>query len=340
MRVDIHNHFLPPRYFEKLDELGGFDRLESLAPYGRLVGELATFQFKDGEAAFIEARIADMDRCNVDVMVACVGAIHPYFSDEASSVTAARFANTMLQEAVAMGNGRISAFGCLPLPHPHAAVSEVAFCIDECRFPGVNLGCSADGKALDAPEFEDMWAALDERRATVYLHPGTAPLMGAGGSEFGLAPSFGGPTELSFALTRLVLRGVTLRHPNVRIIGGVLGGTLPYLADRFIAHIRLTNPGLFKKLDGVMPHLRKFWYDTNFEDPNAFETFRRSIGVDRLVLGSDAPRMKVSKAVQVIEDSELLSTDEKAQILDRNGAIAIGAVAPEQTANVASAFQS
>lgn len=329
MRVDVHNHFLPPRLFAKVgDELGGYDRLESLVPYGPIVGHVAELLYANGEQEFLDQRIADMDSCGVEVMVASVGAIQPYFAEPADAAAAARFTNTMLHDAVTMGRGRISAFGSLPLPHPDAAVAEVAFCLDECGFPGVNLGCSALGEALDAPHLDEVWAALDDRGATVYLHPGTAPLMGVGAGEFRLAASFGGPTELSFALARLVLCEVTTRHPNVRIIGGLMGGTISYLADRFIDHLRLTDRALHDRLDGVLPHLRRFWYDTSFEDPFAFDTFRRTIGVDRLVLGSDAPRQPTSTAVRLIDDSPLLSPDEKSRILDHNGAEATGLAAP------------
>lgn len=323
MRIDVHSHYTPPRFFDKLGELGGFEQLEALRPYGAFASAYAAHLFPEGEQAFIAKWTADMDARGVDAMVMSVG-LQPYFPEEKSAVIAARYSNEMLRDAVSMGAGRLMAFGCLPLPHADAAVQEIAFCLDESGFAGINLGCSADGRPLDDPAYDAVWAALNERAATVYLHPGTTPTMGVGSGDFQLGPSFASPTELALAMSRLVLSKLTVKYPDVRIIGACLGGSIPHFAERLFTHLKLVHSGLYEELDGVLPHLRRFWYDTGIEDSYAYDAVRRTLGVDRLVLGSDCPRMPVSEAVDRITSSDLLTADEKTQILDRNGAEALG----------------
>jgi predicted TIM-barrel fold metal-dependent hydrolase len=324
MRIDFHSHYLPPRYFEQMDKLGVSDRIESVAHYGPLLSQAAQRQFAAGEAAFIADWVANMDTCGVDLAVTSIGGAQPYLGDRAPAVSLTRFANAMLRDAVEWGNGRIAAFGSLPLPHPQPALEEITFCLDECGFTGINLGCSADDLPLDDPRFDEVWAALDERRAIVYIHPGTKPAVGVGTRDFSLTPYFGGPTEMAVALCRLVLTKLTTRYPNVRIIGSVLGGTIPYLAPRFDDRVRQSYPELHDELGGVLTHLRRFWYDTSFEDTAALSAVRRTLGIDHLVLGSDAPRMPFSAAVELIADSEFLSDTEKTRILDHNGSLALG----------------
>ncbi|MFH8559448.1 amidohydrolase family protein [Streptomyces sp. NPDC017988] len=320
MRIDFHGHFLPPRFFERMEALDARHRAESFAYWGPLLERGAHRQFRDGEHAFLENWINEMEEGGVDLTIASVGAVQPYFEDRAAAVAAARGANELLQEAVAHGQGRIAAFGSLPLPHTAAALREIAFCLDQCRFPGVNLGCSAGGLPLDAPEFDAMWEALDARSAVVFLHPGTTPCMGVGSADHGLAPALIGPTEVGVALCRLVAARIPLRYPRVRVVAAVTGGTLPLLARHWDAILRASRPDLYEELGGAMGHLRGFWYDTSLqEDPRIFDIVRGSVGVDRLVLGSDTPRAPVAAAVEFITTSALLDSAEKKQILDANG---------------------
>ncbi|WP_371775723.1 amidohydrolase family protein [Streptomyces sp. NBC_01438] len=321
MRIDFHSHFLPPSFFERMEALDARSKVESYAYWGPLLARGAQRQFRDGERAFLEKWIEEMEAGRVDLTIASVGAVQPYFAERAAAVAAARFANDVLRKAVAQGQGRIAALGSLPLPHPQAALEEIAFCLDECRFPGVNLGCSAGGLPLDSPEFDAVWEALDARSAIVFLHPGTTPCVAVGSGDFGLAPALVGPTEVGVALCRLVAARIPLRYPRVRVVAAVTGGTVPLLARHWDAVLRATQPGLYEELGGAMRHLRGFWYDTSLqEDPRIFDAVRGSVGVDRLVLGSDTPRAPVAETVGFITSSPLLNDVEKAQILDRNGA--------------------
>jgi len=321
VRVDVHSHFLPPRYFSEMARLGAPDRVESFSVYTPMLANVAESQFAAGEQAFIDGLIEQMDRCDVDLAVLSIGALQPYFPDHQAATSAVRYANTMLAEAVAMGGGRLAAFGSVPLPHAAAACDELAYCLDELGFAGVNLGCSADGRPLDDPAFADLWAAADERGATVFLHPGTTPKMAVGSADFHLAPDFCSPTEMAVALCRLVVSKITSRHPRVGYIAGTTGGTLPYLARRFDRGLMHSHPELHAELGGVINQLQKLWYDTSMiEDPQVLDVARASVGVDRLVLGSDIPRGPLAEAVDFIANSDRLTAPEKTQILDCNAA--------------------
>ncbi|MFB8003708.1 amidohydrolase family protein [Nocardia sp. NPDC056000] len=325
MRIDFHSHYLPPRFFDTMDSLDARARVDSFAHYGAHLTAAARRQFAAGDAAFIERWIGDMDSAGIDLTVMSVGAVQPYFPDAGSGITATRYANEMMREAVTAGAGRLGAFGSLPLPHIAATLAEIDFCFDECGFRGVNLGPSVAGRPLDAPEFDDIWAALNERSATVFLHPGATPQMAPGSAEFMLTPAFCGPTEMAIALCRLVAAKVPLRFPNVRVIGGITGGTIPYLFGRWDRGLRAADPELHAELGGVLGQLRRFWYDTSLiEDPYLFGTMRDSLGLDRLVLGSDTPREPATVAVDLVRNAEQLTAAEKTAILDSNGAAAYG----------------
>ena len=325
MRVDVHTHFLPPAFFDLMADHGAERSVDSFQVFGPMLRGSSERLFAAGPDAVIEDWAAQLDHVGFDLAVISLGALQPYFPQRSSGTTVARRANLMLYEAVRDSGGRLAAFGSLPLPHVDASLAELRFCLDECGFAGVSLGTSACGRPLDAPEFDDLWALLDERRATVFIHPGTTPSMGAGSADFHLAPDFCSPTETALALCRLVVGGVSTRHPDVRIVAAAMGGSLPFFAHRFDTGMRRSHPELYEELGGVLPQLRRFWYDTSMiEEPRALDSVRHSLGVDRLVFGSDLPRGPLSDVVDFVMSAPQLSDAEKTQILDVGGADALG----------------
>lgn len=324
MRVDVHAHYLPPPFFNLMDEVGAGDTLESYSVFGPMLRAGAERLYAAGSDAVIDNWIDQMNNAGVDLTVLSIGALQPYFADERTARYVTRQANTMLHEAVRQGQGRLAAFGSLALPHVSASLDELRFCLDECRFAGINLGTSAGGRPLDAPEFDDLWAALDERQATVFIHPGTTPHMGVGAAEFHLAPDFCSPTETALALCRLVVGKVASRYPHVQIIAAAMGGSLPFFAHRFDEGMRRSHADLYAEVGGVLPALQRFWYDTSMiDEPYVFDAVRHSLGVDRLVLGSDLPRGPLADVVDFVASSPLLSEEEKTNILDAHGANAL-----------------
>jgi predicted TIM-barrel fold metal-dependent hydrolase len=332
MRIDVHAHFLPPSFFDLMDAHDAAQRVESFSVYGPMLRGGADRLFSAGPVPVIEDWIAQLHRSGFQLAVLSLGALQPYFPDEGSGAAVARQANVMLRSAVDQGDGWLAAFGSLPLPHLGPALAELRFCLDECGFAGINLGTSVCGLALDDPALDDMWAALDERRATVFIHPGTTPRMGPGSAEYHLAPDFCSPTETALALCRLVVGKVTTRYPHVRIIAAAMGGSLPFFAHRFDAGMRKSHPGLYEELGGVLPQLRRLWYDTSMtEEPYALDSVRHSVGIDRLVFGSDLPRGPLADAVSFVTSSPLLTEQEKTQILDDQGVQALGQGVPAST---------
>lgn len=329
MRADLHTHFLPPAFFDLLDAAGASRTLESFAVFGPMLRPAAERLFAAGTPAVFANWIHQMNESSVDLAVLSLGALQPYFPPENTATEVTRRANAMLAEAVDAGGAQFAAFGSLPLPHTGAALDELRICLDEYGFAGISLGTSACGRPLDAPEFDAVWAALDERHATVFIHPGTTPRMGVGADDFHLAPDFCSPAETALAMGRLVTGKVTHRYPDVRIIAAAMGGSLPFFARRFDTGMRRSHPGLYEEIGGVLPQLRRCWYDTSMiEEPYALESVRQSLGVDRLVFGSDLPRGPLAEAVGFVTSSSLLTDSEKSQILDVNGAEALRQTRP------------
>ncbi|MFJ4828630.1 amidohydrolase family protein [Streptomyces sp. NPDC088747] len=271
--VDVHAHHLPTVLGERFTALSG-------RPY--------PLRHSEDQSR----RIADLDQAGVDRQVLGLGAVQPYWSDRRAAVEGARFANDLYARTVADHDDRLRAFAAVPLPHPDDAIAEAVRCLDDLRFDGIGLGCSADGVPLDDPRFDPLWAELDARSAVVHLHPGVANGLGVGVADHPmlLGPVFGSPAETAIAVTRLALAGVMTRFPHVRLLVGAMGGTLLVARAKLAESLeRGSQHGNGFDAPGVLAALDGLWFDTSSIDPVLTLAAREADAVGRLVFGSDTP---------------------------------------------------
>ncbi|WP_019181105.1 amidohydrolase family protein [Microbacterium yannicii] len=284
--VDVHAHHLPEALGEAFTRLSG-------RPY--------PLRHKDDHAR----RLADLDDAGIDEQILGLGAVQPYWADEAASRDAASIANDLYAQMCA-DVSRFHAFGAVPLPHTAAAAAEAVRCLDDLGFAGVGLGCSANGVALDDPSLGDFWAALDERSAVVYLHPGVHNDLAVGVTEYPmlLGPVFGSPTEEAVALTRLALKGTIRSYPRIRWIAGAMGGSLLLAYSKLFHSLRMAGKtGQAIDPNAIDEDLRSIWYDTSSLDPVLALAAQDAGYVERLLFGSDAPWGSAGAAWQALRDN-------------------------------------
>jgi aminocarboxymuconate-semialdehyde decarboxylase len=308
LRIDVHAHYVPADLIARLVSLGVRVNRKS-EPSGRLRDE-----------------IAELDASATDVRVVELGSPQPYLDDRVRAVEAARAANDAYAEAIAPLRRRFAAFGCVPLPHPDAAVGEVCRCLDELGFAGIGVGCSVLGGPLDDPAFGPFWAELDRRGAVVSLHP-----MGTGvalGGEWYIDAIAGMTTEDTVAGLRLVLSGLTLRHPRIRFIVPHLGGAIPFLWERIEYQLdRARERGVVALPPGAaQAGLRRLSYDTVNGSAAALRCACETLGSERLLFGTDHPVLDLATSVRYVEGAGL-GPRVTADILDRNAQRLLGLAA-------------
>ena len=312
MSVDVHTHHLPAAYMEMLREGDG--------PIFGAAHEEGTLQ----------RMIDGQDEVGIRCQIISTGPNSPYLRDAARAEAAARAVNDAYKAVVDQYKGRFAAFGSAPLPHAEAAAAEAVRCLDELDFIGMHFGCSALGHSLDDPAFADMWAELDRREAIIYVHPGgivngTEPGL-AGMDDAGIAVTIGSAAELATAALRLA--SLCRTHRRLRVIIGLLGGSLPFLLGRVVwLGQRFKDKSLLgaESPDGsLVSELKRFHYDTNLlPDPKVVGLARQAFGLDRLLFGSDAPGFAPQVTARFMRDGGL-SEDEFAEILIHNPARLFG----------------
>jgi predicted TIM-barrel fold metal-dependent hydrolase len=261
MRIDCHAHVHPPAYRAALGNL-------PLPP------------------TTLEGLEADMGRYGIDGAVVSVGPPGAFLGD-AADPELARLANDGIAEIVRAQPERFAGVATLPLPDVDAALAELERCYDELSLDGVMLLSNVAGTYLGDPALEPLVAALNEREAYVFVHPGFPPHALPLGHPVWL---YEFPFETVRATANLIYSGTLERYPRIRFQLSHLGGAAPFLAHR-IASLADREPDQASQAPaGALAYLRRLFYDTGLANNTpALAATRAITDIDHIVFGTDWP---------------------------------------------------
>lgn len=276
---------------------------------------------------FTEHRLPEMDRLGIDLQVLSLTApgltMQP---DRQVAVDDARTANDFLAGVVARHPGRFAGFAALPLQDVGAAVEELRRCVEDLGFVGVLVNDHTLGHYLDEPQYEPLWARLEDLGAPLYLHPNVAfdqwhvldgrpELMGA---TWAWQAATGGH------VMRLIFSRVFDRHPRMQIIVGHMGEFLPFQLSRIDSctthmdlEVPLGNPpsqyfgrNILITTSGVFSH-------------SALLAAIDAVGIDAVMWATDYPYGSAERSAEFL-DSAPLTDDDREKISHLNAARVLG----------------
>jgi 6-methylsalicylate decarboxylase len=148
---------------------------------------------------------------------------------------AVRRFNDYAASLVASHPSRFGMLASIPMSDqdPRAALAEIDRAADELHADGFALVTNCGGKYLGDPSFEAVFAALNQRHATAFIHPVNPPgfdLVSCGRP----GPLIELPMETARSAVDLIWAGVLSRHPDVNLILAHAAGVLPVLAPRIL----------------------------------------------------------------------------------------------------------
>lgn len=228
-----------------------------------------------------------MDRCGVATAYASITALGDRFDTADGARRVAREFNEYMAGLRAEHPARFGIFATMPMPNVEATLAEIAYAYDTLEAEGIGLFTSYGDKYLGNAAFDPVFAELERRKAVVFVHPNAAECCA--GIQPWLAPAaieFG--TDTTRAIAEYVFSGASQRFPNVRMIWSHAGGTMPFLAQRFI---NAANGNFKAKLPyGFLPEAGKFFYDTaQVANRSAMQALRSIVPVSQIVYGTDYP---------------------------------------------------
>src|SRR5262245_3073409 len=198
--IDTHHHAMFPDYVTALGKIGV------------TAGGGVPFPHWDARTD-----LALMDRHGIAAAVLSVSAPGVFFDDIGLARRLSRTCNEALAQTVQAHPARFGALAVLPLPDVEAAVTELAFALDELKLDGVCLLTNVGGRYLGDPLFDPLMAELNRRHVTVFVHPHEPPAGPQ--ARLRLLPAL---AEYLFDTTRaaanLMLSGCLERYANVSFI--------------------------------------------------------------------------------------------------------------------------
>ena len=309
MRVDVHTHYLPAPYRDRLREWGGPVRVEDGVEGPVVVHAHGSFPLVPGfrEPA---ARLEWMDAHGIDCTLASVSTPNPnegpFTARESTELV--RAINDGYAALQADHPGRFAGLGSLPLRDPETAAAEVDRIVD-LGLAGVAIPTSVRGEKLSQPDLRPVFDRLDELDLTAFVHPTRNAQSGSlHPEEWLFNPMAVFPAETTLQIGRLIFDGFFDRH-DFDVVLSHMGGALTHLVGRFER-----GREQFRSADGDHPerptveYLESFYYDPiSFHAP-AMEAAIETVGADRLVFGSDYP-FGMEKVEDTLADVDGLDLD-------------------------------
>lgn len=273
-----------------------------------------------------QRRIKEMDKNGIDIEVLSYTNTTQWLSGP-EALTLSKAANDSLAQAVKEYPTRFRAFATLPWSDPFAASQELRRSIQELGFVGTLISGrpQTDNVYLDDECYYPIWEVLTEFDLPIYIHPGlTSPdaikayytgynnQIGMMLSTFG----FGWHLEAGIQVIRMILSGVFVKFPTLKVISGHWGELVPYYLSRFDHMFPPSMTGL--------PENFSFYYKRNvwvtpsgIYDNDDFELCAKKLGIDHILFSADYPYIS-EEGVRSFVENLPASDEEKEKFGSKN----------------------
>jgi len=326
--VDFESHVQAPEFIREMQHYDGYPRYgtDSLGRFTWYatptlfeVRQHLQRKFED-----VPTRMEDMAKAGIDVQV--ISGVAPgceVFPRE-MGIRLGKLNNDFLARIVEQDPSHFCGLATLPMQDVEAALVE----FDRAAglgLKGLMMFSNVNGKRADAKEFWPVFERAEKFHAPVFLHP-TVPANPEGYSDYGMwGPVLGFGVDAETAALRLVMSGVFERFPDLRVVLGHLGETIPFFLRR-IDFVYLRTPE-------ALPQIRKrpseyflqnFYVDTAgvFHEP-ALQCAYSTLDHGRILFATDYPLEDASKGKAFISTSGIPEND-KAKIYGGNAERLLG----------------
>jgi aminocarboxymuconate-semialdehyde decarboxylase len=291
--IDVHAHCVPVGVIETLRAEGGrygIEISESDGRYAALIAGRVQTRPIIPPLLDLPKRLTAMDATGVDVqLIASWIDLTAYALEPAAGARYARMFNEALAATAAEAPGRFRPLATVPLQDPQSAAAELRHAVASLGAVGAEIATTVDGIELDDPGLEPFWAAAEELRALVLVHP-YASLAGRHVSRYGLNNLIGNPAESTVAVGHLIFGGVLERHPGLRLVVVHGGGFAPYQIGRWDRGWTTGARGAAEHLTRLpSEELRNLYFDTVLHSAQSLRHLVDVVGADHVLLGSDYP---------------------------------------------------
>jgi predicted TIM-barrel fold metal-dependent hydrolase len=291
--VDVHAHFHVPD-----DSL-----LDQAAKEGKYAGPTTAWT-PEGAMKFMDAHHIQMQLLS--------------FPMQLPAETARRY-NDFAASVVAAHPDRFGMLANIPLGDPdhEVALREIDRATGELNADGFALVTNYEGKYLGDPSFEPVFAALNQRQASVHIHPVNPAgfdLVSCGRP----GPLIEYPIDTARTVVDIIWAGVMSRRPDLNLILAHAGGVLPVLAPRILdlaPEDWVPDPAGGITYDEVGKQLSQLYCDTAIAGTDsALKPLLEMTDRSHIVFGTDYPEpgpSVIDSNLAALSRTQLLTEEER-----------------------------
>ena len=308
--IDIHAHSTPQCFQRAV--LAGQDWHGMTAADGEL--------FNPRNAWTPEQRIADMDSLGVDIQVVSTSpGFYQYHQEPAVTAAIARDCNDEIRQMTLDYPQRLAGLALLPMQDTPAAVAELERAVQQLGFQGAMIGDQVNGKTFDEPEFLPLWKAAEEMGALIFIHQGGQTIGSERQPRYHIRNTIGNLADRTVTFAAFVFGGIMDQFPALRICLAHGGGYACFGAGRMDRGWQVRAEARVNISQPPRNYLSRFYYDCLTHSEPALRMLIDSVGIDRVVLGTDWPAdMRIDWPVSWVMGLESLTLAEKEAILYKN----------------------
>ena len=279
-----------PNWFEKFG-YGEFIHLDHHKPCcARMMKGDKFFREIESNCWEPKDRIIDMSATDVDIQVlSTIPVLFNYWAKPAEGLETSRFFNDHICSCVTNHPDKFIGLGTVPLQDIDMAIKEMERCVKELKMPGIEIGSNINQLNLSDEKFDPFWEAAQDLNCSIFIHPwemmGENEMM-----KYWLPWLVGMPAETARAICSLIFGGVMEKYPNLKFAFAHGGGSFPATVGR-VEHGWKVRPDLCAIDNPINPrdYLGKFWVDSLVHDEVSFDVLLKTVGEDKICVGSDYP---------------------------------------------------
>lgn len=294
MAIDVHAHYVPPQLLSAIAARGR-DVGVTLLPSGDGKPPALAFDYGFKVRPFfpklvedVAARRVSLDKQGLDrQLVATWPDIYGYGLPAAQCAGWHRMLNDTLAEWCADHADRFSFVASVSLVSDADAVEELVRAVD-LGAVAVMIPANVEGTNIGDIALEGFWAAAERLSLPIILHPvlvGPAPRA----AKYAMTQVVQYTYDTTLGIGSLLATGVLDRYPALKLVLSHGGGTFPYLVGRFdVMHARSDHAAQgITAQEPPSAYVGRLAFDTIVHAPKTLRFLAESMGLDRLVLGTD-----------------------------------------------------
>lgn len=286
--IDVHHHYFPPALKEAFVKYLTDTKQPPLPPF------VANWT--------PQWTLERMDAAKVNFSVLSIASVPANWLglDKASMGRLVRNCNEFAAKMVSDHPSRFGLFASIPIPDVEGSLKEIAYALDTMKADGITMATSFGDRWPGHPDFNEVFAELNRRKAIVYFHPYAPNCCG------GLMPDVQEswieyPYDTGRTVTNLLFTGTLNRYPDIKWMFSHGGGAIPYLAGRIKTQSRVV-----KNLGEVAPkgtdfELQRLYYETaNAAYAPTLAALSKYVPMSNILYGSDLPYVSLEQNLEGI----------------------------------------